>query len=994
MKGLPGTPRYLVMTTGSELCLSHRVLILMRCTLGLLLLASLSVLATDRVDCGCAKTGGYIDPLTGAEPAVIPTSYNTGISPGGVYRVTVTAQYPVNYVTVNRVSTGALLLQQTTPTPVAWGFSPDDDRFVLQYPTGPNGSLHNVFLYNLAGSTPNQAIKSFAQSIGSARTIFSPSRRFFLYAAITAPAHALLNIVEASSGTLAFQSEFTFSSAPGSSEDNYGSVGWGFSPDSYDRTFVYAWVSGANSVQFNMVNLEKNLATGTSAAEVHDETILDISAFWQFSPCGDLLGLARQPNLSQARVDLWRTIDGTRVASPYQDFAFAAVAMRSTAFSQIANVGGTDYLMATNSASASCTFTPPTNDPPVAAFTIPPLIRQYVDVTFTDQSTDSDGDVVLRLWNFGDGTTSSEQNPTHNYSSAGTFNVRLQVMDDQGQLDTVVRRVTVLSNSPPHASFTFTPTNPVARDIVTFTDTSTDDDGIRGRFWSLGSTDPVVQRKVCGSIDVSLTVYDRAGQYDTITQTIPVSAPPNPVIVVPPGGDLAAAVALTCPGDVIQLAAGTYVGGIHLVDLTLRGIGAGQTIVSGVGTNENRGRVIWSDPSRYFTNTISDLTITGGREDGCGLYVGQYGGGLTHGLSLNISGNTGFGGIYTYGNNSVLELRYSTVVSNVNTRGFGAGGITIDCCGKGIIKDSEIAFNISTNAENERIVAGGIADLEGERVLLVGNYVHHNLTSGNGGGLSLGSWGGQDLVANNRFVDNSAASGGGVFVWGGEGIIFGGNLVARNLGGGIADNSYPSPGNPSPLLLFNSTVADNIGPGLVTGNQGTNLFLGAAIFNSIIAGNTTNVVGSPSSNSSHSLIGSAPAFQAIDDYHLPPGSGAIDAGDNGLIPQASSLPDLLALEPDLTTILGHDIDGDPRIVDGDHDGTATVEIGYDEFAAALLSLHIERSGTDVVLSWTPPDAILQEASTLNGTWQDASPHPASPYTLHSPSNARFYRLWR
>jgi len=65
----------------------------------------------------------------------------------------------------------------------------------------------------------------------------------------------------------------------------------GFSPDSYDRTFVYAWVSGANSVRFNMVNLEKNLATGTSAAEVHDETILDISAFWQFSPCGDLLAL-------------------------------------------------------------------------------------------------------------------------------------------------------------------------------------------------------------------------------------------------------------------------------------------------------------------------------------------------------------------------------------------------------------------------------------------------------------------------------------------------------------------------------------------------------------------------------------------------------------------------------------------------------------------------------------------------------------------------------
>ena len=66
----------------------------------------------------------------------------------------------------------------------------------------------------------------------------------------------------------------------------------------------------------------------------------------------------------------------------------------------------------------------------------------------------------------------------------------------------------------------------------------------------------------------------------------------------------------------------------------------------------------------------------------------------------------------------------------------------------------------------------------------------------------------------------------------------------------------------------------------------------------------------------------------------------------------------------------------------------------DAFAAAVLSLRIERSGTAVVLSWTPADAILQEALSVDGAWQDVSPHPITPYTINSPTGSRFYRLWR
>lgn len=48
------------------------------------------------------------------------------------------------------------------------------------------------------------------------------------------------------------------------------------------------------------------------------------------------------------------------------------------------------------------------------------------DVQFTDLST---GDVVLWAWDFGDGLTSSEQNPLHSYSESGIFDVSLQVFN-------------------------------------------------------------------------------------------------------------------------------------------------------------------------------------------------------------------------------------------------------------------------------------------------------------------------------------------------------------------------------------------------------------------------------------------------------------------------------------------------------------------------------------------------------------------------------------
>ena len=65
--------------------------------------------------------------------------------------------------------------------------------------------------------------------------------------------------------------------------------------------------------------------------------------------------------------------------------------------------------------------------------------------TFTDLST---GTPANWLWNFGDGNTSTAQNPVHTYLSTGTYNVTLSVSDGVGCSDTTSGTISVLTTAP------------------------------------------------------------------------------------------------------------------------------------------------------------------------------------------------------------------------------------------------------------------------------------------------------------------------------------------------------------------------------------------------------------------------------------------------------------------------------------------------------------------------------------------------------------------
>jgi len=103
--------------------------------------------------------------------------------------------------------------------------------------------------------------------------------------------------------------------------------------------------------------------------------------------------------------------------------------------------------------------------PPKADFTFAPAAPEVGDeVQFTDKSTD-DGQIVSWRWDFGDGTTSTEQNPKKKYTQPGTFKVKLTVRDNDGAESTVEKTITVKPSGRPVVGVFPNP----ARESATFT---------------------------------------------------------------------------------------------------------------------------------------------------------------------------------------------------------------------------------------------------------------------------------------------------------------------------------------------------------------------------------------------------------------------------------------------------------------------------------------------------------------------------------------------
>lgn len=114
---------------------------------------------------------------------------------------------------------------------------------------------------------------------------------------------------------------------------------------------------------------------------------------------------------------------------------------------------------ALNCTSVSSPFTVKVNPKPSAAFTSTDNLFTGNLITFTDQSTGA----TSWLWNFGDGSTSSSKNPTHQYPNAQNYSVSLTVTAANGCRDIISKPfdvITGLERSPAESVGVFP--NPVS----------------------------------------------------------------------------------------------------------------------------------------------------------------------------------------------------------------------------------------------------------------------------------------------------------------------------------------------------------------------------------------------------------------------------------------------------------------------------------------------------------------------------------------------------
>lgn len=134
----------------------------------------------------------------------------------------------------------------------------------------------------------------------------------------------------------------------------------------------------------------------------------------------------------------------------------------------------------------------------------------------TIQFTDGSDYPSSWRWDFGDGTNSTSQNPSHTYNLTGSYTVNLTVINAKGtSMIAKAGFITAHSAGSPVANFTATPVNGMAPLAVQFTDTSAN--GPTSWSWDFGdgssstSKNPSHTYSTTGTYNVSLTASNSAG---------------------------------------------------------------------------------------------------------------------------------------------------------------------------------------------------------------------------------------------------------------------------------------------------------------------------------------------------------------------------------------------------------------------------------------------------------------------------------------------------
>ncbi len=370
-------------------------------------------------------------------------------------------------------------------------------------------------------------------------------------------------------------------------------------------------------------------------------------------------------------------------------------------------------------------------------------------------------------------------------------------------------------------------------------------------------------------------------------------------------------------GDTVRVAPGTYAENIDFNGKAITVVsdaGAAMTVISPVragsvvtfATGEGPDSVLRGFTLRNGSATFSDPSFG----DGGGIRINFSSPTVLENVITSNQACVGAGISIRFGS---PEIRANEITNNRQSGcsgGTGGGGIMVGGAASARILDNLIADNVTGSS------SGGISLFAAGTPTIMGNRILRNSTAFEGGGIAMFNFS-DALVVQNVIAQNSASLGGGVAF-----LVPSGNRGPLLVSNTIVDNSSPSgsgvyaDGFDAQTQLTNNIVVARSGQVAVFCTADFDPAGPIFTFNDAFApagaayaGACPDVTGVAGNHSVDPIF----VDQAGGDYHLRSESPVVDAGDN-------SPPDLPAF----------DLDGDPRITDGNADGAAVVDLGVDE----------------------------------------------------------------
>jgi len=392
------------------------------------------------------------------------------------------------------------------------------------------------------------------------------------------------------------------------------------------------------------------------------------------------------------------------------------------------------------------------------------------------------------------------------------------------------------------------------------------------------------------------------------------------------GQSIQAAIDDANDGDEIEVTPGTYNEAIDFKGKAVRLYSSDGREVTTIDANGLNSSVVKCESGEDANTVLEGFTITGGNANGPDPND-KHGGGM-----LNISSNPTVTGC--------------TFISNSASRGGGMYNYL----------SSPTVTNCIFTINSAELGGGGMYNRESSLTLINCTFTH-NSTAYGGGMFNIGT--SSPTVTNCTFSGNTATNGGGMYSNGTSPTVtnctFSGNWAKWDGGGMLNNSSYP--------LVTNCIVWNNTW-GQITYTNTTSP-IPMVTYSDVQYANGESWFGDGCIEADPLFVNAASGDLRL----LSDASPCVDAGDNSALPA-----DTTDLDNDGNTVEAIPIDlyGNPRVFDGDENGSAIVDMGSYEYREPLPEL-VAHWKLDEYDGYTAYDSAGENHGTLYGgpDWQPA-----------------------